>query len=389
MFGSLVDYWWITGDESYTKIISQALLHQKGKNDFMSENETLSEGNDDQGFWAMAAMQAAEHKFPDPPEDEPQWLALVQAVFNQYVSRWDDTNCDGGLRWQIFEWNAGFDYKNSISNGCFFNIASRLARYTGNTTFSDWAEKIWDWEVGQGIITDKWQVYDGIHFSDQKKCPTNLDQIQWSYNAGIFMYGAATMYNITESDTWKERVDGLISDIETRFVKNDVLYEQYCEPTKQCNQDQQSFKGYLLRWMAATTMVAPHTYDKLYALILSSAQKAAATCTGTPDATAFKGHAGTACGFTWVNGAFDNQVGVAPQMNALQAIIYTMVSNASALVTAKTGGTSKGDNNGGNEDEKSNKPEFRTITTADKAGAGVFTTLVLAGLLLGVAFIAI
>ena len=30
----------------------------------------------------MAAMSAAENKFPDPPSDRPGWLGLAQAVFN-------------------------------------------------------------------------------------------------------------------------------------------------------------------------------------------------------------------------------------------------------------------------------------------------------------------
>lgn len=112
MFGTMVDYWFYTGDTTYNEVTSQALLHQAGDDrDFMPQNQTRTEGNDDQGFWAMAAMTAAENKFPDPPEDQPQWLALAQAVFNEYVGRWDEKTCGGGLRWQIFTFNNGFNYK--------------------------------------------------------------------------------------------------------------------------------------------------------------------------------------------------------------------------------------------------------------------------------------
>ena len=54
------------------------------------------------GFWGMAAMRAAETNFQNPPKDQPQWLALAQAVWNTQMERWDDTTCGGGLRWQIF-----------------------------------------------------------------------------------------------------------------------------------------------------------------------------------------------------------------------------------------------------------------------------------------------
>ncbi|KAF4828598.1 Mannan endo-1,6-alpha-mannosidase DCW1 [Colletotrichum siamense] len=383
MFGTLVDYWWLTGDDSYNTITTQALLHQVGDdNDYMPQNQTLTEGNDDQGFWAMAAMSAAEHKYPNPPDGEPQWLALVQAVFNEYVSRWDTGNCGGGVRWQIFTWNAGYDYKNSISNGCFFNVAARLARYTGNTTYSDWAEKVWDWETSVGLITSNHEILDGVHF--EGSCPSSTDSTKWSYNAGIFLYGAAVMYNITESDTWKTRVDEMLTDITTAFVQNNILYEAYCEPTAQCSQDAQSFKGYLSRWMAATMQVASYTTDTIQPLLLSSAQAAATACSGSP-ASGFKGHAGTACGFSWLNNTFDGLVGVGPQMNSLQIIMYNLVSSADAPVTANTGGNSSGDVTGGKSDGSGTKAPS-AITTADKAGAAILTILVTGSVVAGTVF---
>ncbi|KAF6833181.1 glycosyl hydrolase family 76 [Colletotrichum plurivorum] len=381
MFGTLIDYWWLTGDDSYNAITTQAMLHQAGKDsDYMPENQTLTEGNDDQGFWAMAAMSAAEHKYPNPPSDEPQWLALVQAVFNEYVSRWDTSHCGGGVRWQIFTWNAGFDYKNSISNGCFFNVAARLARYTGNTTYSDWAEKVWNWEVDVGLMTDTHEVLDGVHF--EGKCPSSTDGTKWSYNAGIFLYGAAVMYNITESDTWKTRLDGMMQDVSTAFVHNDIIYESYCEPTAQCSQDAQSFKGYLARWLAATSQVAPHTSTSILSLLSSTGQKAAAGCSGSP-ASGFAGHPGTACGFSWLSGTFDGLVGVGPQMTSLQAIMYNLVRSAEGPVTANTGGNSTGNVNGGKSDDGSGTSgkKLAAITTADKFGAAVITIILTGGVI--------
>lgn len=58
-------------------------------------------------FWAFAAMSAAELGFEDPSSDEPSWLALAQAVFNEQAARWDAADCKGGIRWQIFTFNAG------------------------------------------------------------------------------------------------------------------------------------------------------------------------------------------------------------------------------------------------------------------------------------------
>ena len=212
MFGIMVDYWYIffllnrksteahgnyryyTGDTTYNDEVSQALLWQAGDDyDFMPANQTKTEGNDDQGFWAMAAMSAAETNFQNPPSGTPGWVAMAQAVFNLMAGRWDTTTCGGGLRWQIYTFNTGYTYKNSVANGCFFNIGARLARYTGNTTYSDWADKIWDWETNIGLISSTYDVYDGS--SDTENC-TTIDHLQFTYNQGLYLFGAAMMYNI-------------------------------------------------------------------------------------------------------------------------------------------------------------------------------------------------
>ncbi len=197
MFGAMVDYWYYTGDTTYNNVVEQALLSQVGTdNNYMPTNQTKTEGNDDQGFWGMAAMSAAETNFQNPPSDQPQWLALAQAVFNTQAARWDNSSCGGGLRWQIFTFNNGYTYKNSIANGCFFNIAARLAAYTGNQTYADWAVKTWDWMNAVGLMDAHYNVYDGS--SDTTNC-TSINKVQWTYNTGIFMHGAAVMYNFVST----------------------------------------------------------------------------------------------------------------------------------------------------------------------------------------------
>jgi mannan endo-1,6-alpha-mannosidase len=197
MFGALVDYWYFTGDDTYNEITTQALLAQVGpNNDYMPPNQTKTEGNDDQAFWGMAALSAAEDRYPNPPASEPQWLALAQAVFNSQAIRWDNTSCNGGLKWQIFTFNNGYNYKNTISNGCFFNMAARLAVYTGNTTYANWANRMYDWTSAVGLMSPTYQFFDGT--DDTLNC-SQLNHIQWSYNTGVFMLGAANMYNFVSA----------------------------------------------------------------------------------------------------------------------------------------------------------------------------------------------
>lgn len=296
VFGSLLDYWSFTGDDSYNNITYQALWHQRGDDyDYMPDNQTRSLGNDDQGFWALTAMTAAELNFTNPPDGEPGWLGLTQAVFNEYVTRWEEAEdtCGGGLRWQIFTFNNGYNYKNSISNGCFFNIAARLARFTGNTTYEDWAERVFNWQLSVGYISDVWQVHDGAGNAGTSNC-TEVNGALFSYNAGIFLHGAAYMYNLTESETWRVRVESMVDSIATTFFTGGIIWELPCEATAtSCNNDQRMFKGFLSRWMASSAILAPIVYDKIMPLLQTSAIAAAEHCVSHAD-TSFKGHPGTA-----------------------------------------------------------------------------------------------
>lgn len=154
------------------------------------------------GLWGMTALTAAELNFQNPSPSNPQWLALAQAVFNQLASRWESDVCGGGLRWQVYFWNDAWPYKNAISNGCLFNMGARLARYTGNNSYALWAEKTWDWITAINFIQFQpyingsgaggYVIWDGA--STTVNCSV-INRIPFSYNAGIWLWGAATMYN--------------------------------------------------------------------------------------------------------------------------------------------------------------------------------------------------
>ncbi|KAF2404238.1 mannan endo-1,6-alpha-mannosidase [Trichodelitschia bisporula] len=369
MFGTLIDYWYYTGDDSYNAITSQAMLFQTGPNaDFMPPNQTKTEGNDDQSFWGLAAMSAAEARFPNPPPDKPQWLALAQAVFNTQAVRWDASTCGGGLRWQIFAFNNGYNYKNTISNGCFFNMAARLGRYTGNATYLEWANRMWTWVGDVGLMSPDYHFYDGT--DDTLNC-TNVNHIQWSYNAGVFLYGAATMYNQTtgaEQEKWKNAVMGIVNQTDVFFQDGGIMKEVACEDNGKCDVDQRSFKAYLARWMAATIKVAPFTKEVIMGYLSASAVAAAATCTGGDD--------GNACGLRWTKKVNDGSLGVGEQMSALEIIQGTLINEVDGPVTNKSGGISKGDPNAGSKSSDT-KINYNAITGGDRAGAGILTTLIL------------
>jgi hypothetical protein len=96
----------------------------------MPGNQSKNEGNDDQVFWAFSMIAAAEYKLPDPPADQPGWLAMTQSVFNQFLNRYnkevEDGNCGGGLRWQVS--NASGVMKTNADSGPRSSHGSTVGR---------------------------------------------------------------------------------------------------------------------------------------------------------------------------------------------------------------------------------------------------------------------
>lgn len=362
-------------------------MHQVGDNgDFMPANQTRTEGNDDQSFWAFTALMAAEMNFPNPEDDKPSWLSLAQAVFNEQAARWDEDTCNGGLKWQIYSFNSGYQYKNSISNGCFFDLGARLARYTGNTTYAEWAERTWDWAIKVGVIGERYEVYDGT--SETNNC-SDVNHVQWSYNNGVFLHGAAHMWNyvcfltstalketfITNktqtngASTWGDRVQSLLNAQQIFFSHNTssshVMYESSCEPENKCTTDQTSFKAYLGRWMADIAKIAPFTYDTIIERLRASATAAAAQCSG--------GDTGTYCGTLWTTGSYDGSMGVGQQLSALEVVQVTLLDTIAGPITDDTGGSSKGDSSAGTSDSAHIPHRLGPVTKKDRVGAGVVT----------------
>lgn len=335
VWGGMIDYWAYTNDSSNNAAVTQALLAQVGAdNNYMPVAYYSSLGNDDQGFWALAVLSALEYGYPTGPSGSPTWLELAENVFNTMVPRWDNgTNgsCGGGLKWQIFSYNAGYDYKNSVSNGAFFQIAARLAHYTGNSTYSDWANVIWDWTTRVGLISPSYMVYDGT--SDTQNC-TSLDHLQWTYDPALFLYGTAMMYNFTngtEAQKWANRTTGLLNATAGVFFSpmsnsTNIMYEPSCEPAGTCDDDQYSFKAYLARWMGKTSVVAPFTAGTVQPFLSASALGAAKACTG--------GSTGMECGQKWYIGGYDGSSGIGQSLSALEVMQALLVSNAPQIRTS-------------------------------------------------------
>jgi mannan endo-1,6-alpha-mannosidase len=309
IWGGVIEYSTLIGDAAYDDTVVQALVANSGPNkDIILPWMKSQEGNDDQAFWALAFMSALEYKFKDPKKSDPQYFEVVTRAFDNIASRWNTESCGGGLKWQIYPENDyGYFYRNAVSSGTLFALASRLARYTGDKKYADWADKIWDWTEKVGFVTSQYEVFDG---ADERKNCTEINKVQWSYNLALYLHGAAGMYDVTKgADVWQKRTSGFL-DHASIFFKDDVMFESACETINKCNNDMKTFKAYLSRWMAKTALLAPFTKDKIEKYLRTSAIAAAKTCSGGDD--------GSACGMRWYTGSFDGEAGLGQQLTALE-----------------------------------------------------------------------
>lgn len=376
-FGGLVQYYTFCDKDNATleSWIYDGMYHQAGEDyNYIPSNQSLVEGNDDQGVWGMTIMEAVERNFTDPPDHS--WLLMTQAIYNTMNLRWDTSTCGGGLRWQIFTWNSGYDYKNTISNGCLFHIAARLARYTQNDSYVDTAEKVYLWmeEVGFLFFEDGvLNLDDGAMITENCTQPTIH---KWSYSYGIFMAGCAYLYNYTGEDIWLTRTQEIWS-ASSYFFNDTVLSETTCAPYH-CNNDQRSFRSLFARCAHLTMQLVPELYDDIYKLMESSAEAAAQSCSGGTD--------GVTCGLDWSVSGWDGMYGLGEQMSALETILSMVAgikSEETVPYTSENGGSSTSDPEAGlNTVDQTNKNEI-TITTKDKAGAGIITAVCLGIILAG------
>ncbi|CAK7900619.1 mannan endo-1,6-alpha-mannosidase Dcw1p [[Candida] anglica] len=381
-WGSLIDYTYYMQNDTLVPLIKQALLYQTGNDDnYIPLNQSTTEGNDDQGFWGIAVMAAAEKNFSNPDDPAQGWLALTQGVFNTMTARWDLGECQGGLRWQIFQWNSGYDYKNSVSNGCLFHLAARLARYTDNSSYADWAEKVWDWMLGVNLIHEGqywgnhgnllqqgepyYFIYDGVNVGGN--C-SNVTELLWTYNQGLFLSGAAYLYNYTKDEIWYNRTAALLRGASIFFVNNSVMYEASCQSSKTCNQDQRSFKAYFSRFLGLTSVMVADTEPTITSWLVDSANAAAHSCSGGSD--------WHTCGLDWTNSTgWDGFWGLGEQMSALEVMTNLRVHNVPAPYTAKNGGSSIGNPAGGYATTLTDASPL-AIDAGDKAGASIITVII-------------
>ncbi|KAF2972833.1 hypothetical protein GQX73_g799 [Xylaria multiplex] len=373
LWAAMLDYRSRTGDTQYDAKISEGLQWQAGPNsDYLAPNWSVSTGNDDQAIWAMAALLAAETGFTESGGDDPKWLTLAQNVFDQQsteVRRVDNGSCAGGLRWQIYPTNNGYNWVATSSNVAYANLGARLRLQDGeNKTQSQLVEDTFDWLETVKLIDSKFNVYDGAQANDCDQ----INKVQFSYTAAFALEGAAALYNSTTDEKWKALVDGLAQRTIEVFFPDGVATDVACEPDR-CTTDATFYKAFLHRSLASTIKLAPHTASLILPVLKTSAAAAAKSCTG--------GDNERMCGLTWT-GSFDNRTGAGSEIGVLSALL--------SLLPTEKAVASPGSNTSNNETGSKTAPSASSSTIPGNSGAHTTTSsivllsggLLLAGLVL-------
>ncbi|CAK1357050.1 unnamed protein product [Cercospora beticola] len=405
MFDSLINYWAVSGDRDLTDVVSQGLAFQVGPdNNYMPPNQSKSLGNDDMAFWASAALTAAELGLPQPQGFNVSWLQLAENTFNSIVVRWDTETCGGGLKWQIFSFNNGYNYKNSVSTLTFAQLGARLARFTGNTTYSDWAARSLTWlqEVGlfelpsgqegseASTASNRVAIYDGT--DDLTNC-SEINHIEWTQNAGLLLSTSAYASNATGGTrTWSAYSFAGLVYANTFFAGSEddstrgIITEPACIPTENCNVDQIAFRTLLARGLARTRDLTLNsnttssegdstTYDTINRILRNSALAAARSCTG--------GESGNVCGLDWRSESFDGNEGIGEDLAALEVILGNLPRRQFATEKETVNGSGNGTLGAGSNAGGNNGTQVQAQGGENAASGLRLPTFVLATLMAG------
>ncbi|GAA5935258.1 hypothetical protein JCM3775_007250 [Rhodotorula graminis] len=214
---------------------------------------------DDQSWWAMYALRAHQ-AYPNST-----WLDMVETINNNNTLYWDDT-CGGGVLWLTYRPLI----KNTITNGLYFSILTRLYRLTGNETYFEHSMNTLNWWLEWAFDTDNGRVYDTVTASyagEPLSSCTRSGEQTWTYNSGAFLFGLADLYYATGD----ERVLDLGRTIAYAAMRDYVPDEltgvlvEGCEDDPPpgegkppgCQQDETVFKGILMLGMSELYLARP------------------------------------------------------------------------------------------------------------------------------------
>ncbi|PWY68602.1 hypothetical protein BO70DRAFT_400231 [Aspergillus heteromorphus CBS 117.55] len=312
LYSSLIPYWSATGNATYNSLIlmrmesvETSVFNATWKGADVPTSEYVS--------WGLAAMAAADVDFPFPGDRKKSawvfWAMAVGYKLDMIINR--GAVCDGGLYDDESQKNGTeFDW---FSNGAYFQLVSRIAlAFPPNKgTFINYADNAWSWSEKNGMVnTTDWTVSQMVSNTttvNGSTC-TAVDTSRWSYAYGLYLSGAAHMYNVTGSDTWRTRTEGLLNSTLDTFFVNNILVEVGNGSASVANHPSIAFKGFLALCLASVANLIPDMADQIVPLLKDTAVAVAEQCDGSSNQTV--------CGSDWGNSTYNNDPSFGNTWNA-------------------------------------------------------------------------
>ena len=208
LYSTLIPFWNITGNDTYNDLITKRMYSKVDLELGTGWDESNNDTNMNHAAWALAAVTAAEMGFP-ADSSKKSWLTYAEQAEGTLSSTWGfSTVCGGGLESQnddLSLYNASV--KDAVSNGEYFQLASRLAYLTSGddqTGYASDASTVWDWSVSSDMVVESnWTInFMVTNTTTGGNCTAYYGtRIEYTYPYGLYLSGAAYMYNVVGSET--------------------------------------------------------------------------------------------------------------------------------------------------------------------------------------------
>jgi predicted alpha-1,6-mannanase (GH76 family) len=251
--------WWnsanaITVLADYSRLSSSKEYQPVFANTFQQAQKTskgfLNNYYDDEGWWALAWIDVYDLT------QEQSYLSMAASIFTDMASGWDST-CSGGI-W----WSKDRKYKNAIANELFLSVAAHLATRAADpgkrAEYIAWAQKVWDWFTGSGMINAHHLINDGL---DIATCRNN-QETTWTYNQGVILGGLTELNRVAPDPARVATAQSIAAAALAHLTDSNGILHDVCEP--KCGADGVQFKGIFVRNLAHLNKAYPDpSYGKL------------------------------------------------------------------------------------------------------------------------------
>ena len=250
---SIIDYTRETGDTTYEWIINRTFeINQVAfaagvRATNAISGDFISASTDDDEWWALAWIDAYNLT------GNQAYLNMAVTIANYVETMWDGT-CGGGL-WS----DTTKSYKNAITNALYVRLTAELhVAVSGDSTWLNQANSVWNWFQNSGMINGSGLVNDGLNSST---CGNNGGTV-WTYNQGMTIGAATEMYRATgnsgDLSTAERLANSAISS--SLLVTSGVLTESCDALNATCDDDQKQFKGIFMDYLGDLNSVVGGTY---------------------------------------------------------------------------------------------------------------------------------